>query len=363
MPYEIDFHSVGSGDNSGDAITMRYLDGDTWRVLVIDAGFQVNGRAIVDHVRGVYGTAYVDQVISTHPHADHIGGLATVLEELTVGELWMHVPHLHASSIVHLFQSSRWTVSGLEGALKAAYPNVTELLDSATAAGTAVKGPFQGQKIGPFTVLSPSVDMYEGLLPQFTGTPDPDRAALQSLGHWLQGIGLRVARTIQRIVREDLYTETLRDGGNTQAENESSVVLGGILDGGVILLTADAGLKALNAAADQAAAMWLPLQDGLKVFQVPHHGSRNNVSPAILDRIVGPATIPGSRLNVNCVISAGPEDETHPRQVVVNALVRRGLNPLVTRDGMILCPSRLPMRSGFVPAVPLGFEAQVEAYD
>ena len=47
---------------------------------------------------------------------------------------------------------------------------------------------------------------------------------------------------------EDLFTETLREGGITAAENESSVVLYGQIDGRNILLTADAGLRALGAA-------------------------------------------------------------------------------------------------------------------
>jgi hypothetical protein len=37
MAYEIEFHPVGSGANSGDAITMRYWTGSEWRVIVIDA--------------------------------------------------------------------------------------------------------------------------------------------------------------------------------------------------------------------------------------------------------------------------------------------------------------------------------------
>jgi hypothetical protein len=65
MPYEIDFHPVGSGANSGDAITMRYWTGAEWRMIVIDAGFQDTGDAIVEHVRSVYGTVTVEHVVST----------------------------------------------------------------------------------------------------------------------------------------------------------------------------------------------------------------------------------------------------------------------------------------------------------
>jgi beta-lactamase superfamily II metal-dependent hydrolase len=183
------------------------------------------------------------------------------------------------------------------------------------------------------------------------------------LGHWISGVGRRIATSIQRTEYETYESETLREGGTTAAENESSVVLGGYLDGGTVLLTGDAGLKALASAADHAGAIGLPLRDALRVFQVPHHGSRNNISPSMLDRLVGGWTAAGARSQVICVISAGSEDETHPRQVVVNALIRRGLQPLVTRRGTILCPSQVTQRPGFGPAQPLSFSHSVEAYD
>lgn len=72
MAYQIEFHPVGSGANSGDAITMRYWTGSEWRVIVIDAGFQDTGDAIVEHIRSVYGIDTVEHVVSTHPDNDHI---------------------------------------------------------------------------------------------------------------------------------------------------------------------------------------------------------------------------------------------------------------------------------------------------
>ena len=171
MPYEIDFHPVGAGESSGDAITMRYHDGAQWRVLVIDAGYQTTGEAIVEHVRQVYETTIVDHAVSTHPDNDHIGGLASVLSELTVRNLWMHVPFLHAESMMRYFLSSRWTVEGLRRRLRESYPAISNLVNLAQMQGTQLSGPFTGKRIGPFEVLSPTVSLYEGLLPQFHDTP------------------------------------------------------------------------------------------------------------------------------------------------------------------------------------------------
>lgn len=201
------------------------------------------------------------------------------------------------------------------------------------------------------------------MLPQFRDTPKPAQQLLVLLGHWLTGIGRRVATQIRRIIAEDLFTETLREGGITAAENESSVVLYGQIDGRNIFLTADAGLKALDAAVSYGNAVGLQFGAALNVFQVPHHGSRNNISPALLNRIVGNISGVETRKTIGCVISAGPEDETHPRQVVVNALIRRGLAPQDTKRGILLFNHGVPDRQGFGLAQTLQFATRVEAYD
>lgn len=54
--------------------------------MLIDAGNQENGEEIVEYIRA-QGIERLEYVIGTHPHADHIGGLAAVLEELNAGEV------------------------------------------------------------------------------------------------------------------------------------------------------------------------------------------------------------------------------------------------------------------------------------
>ena len=365
MPYEIDFHSVGNGSKSGDAISMRYFDAVTrsFRVIVVDGGYGETGQKLVEHIRLNYGTSYVDHVVSTHPDNDHISGLTSIMEELKVGHLWLHIPFMHSEAMLRYFLSSRWTLDGLRSRLCSEYPAVLNLIDLAGRQNTKIEGAFQGRQIGPFTILSPSRHFYEGLLPQFRDTPQEDRDILAVLGQLISGVGRRVTRQVLRIVPEDVYVETLQEGGITAAENESSVVLGGVLDAGVILLSADAGILGLTAAADYADAIRLPLGSALKLFQVPHHGSRNNISPTLLNRIIGPMANLRSRANTWCVVSAGPMDEAHPRQVVINALLRRGLEPASTREGSLLYVSGMPIRSGMKPLTYLPFSRRVEAYD
>lgn len=71
---EIDYVPVGKGGRHGDAIAMRFTQpgGDLVHVI-IDAGFEENGEALVDHVRRYYNTNAIDLAIVTHPDGDHIG--------------------------------------------------------------------------------------------------------------------------------------------------------------------------------------------------------------------------------------------------------------------------------------------------
>jgi beta-lactamase superfamily II metal-dependent hydrolase len=119
--------------------------------------------------------------------------------------------------------------------------------------------------------------------------------------------------------------ETLREDVSTSAENESSVVLyGQIGSDSAFLLTGDAGVEALRATADWAESKGLSLPQILKFVQMPHHGSRNNVSPGVLDRILGPRLSDPGQFSKNAFVSVGAGSSTHPRKAVVNAFYTAG---------------------------------------
>ena len=104
-----------------------------------------------------------------------------------------------------------------------------------------------------------------------------------------------------------------------------------------ILLTADAGRGALAEAADYApwAGLVLP---GIDRFQVPHHGSRRNVSTEILDRWLGerlPEKLEEGAEEFTAIISASKEDEDHPRKSVIRACIHRGAKVISTEGSDI----------------------------
>ena len=102
-----------------------------------------------------------------------------------------------------------------------------------------------------------------------------------------------------------------------------------------ILLTADAGRGTLTEAADFAPTIGL-LLPGIDRFQVPHHGSRRNVSTEVLDRWLGPrVATPLLQPRFEAYNSSARADEDHPRKSVIRAIHHRGGRFYDTKRGSI----------------------------
>jgi hypothetical protein len=358
MGFEIDYLPVGGGGKSGDAIAMRfgnllpnppypdfYPSTIDQTVVVVDGGYQEVGPELVKHIRDYYYT-YTDRVdlaVSTHPDADHVNGLRTVLEELDVRELFLHRPWLHVP------QPSR------RATLRRSLDGAHQLEELAIARGIPVTEPFEGETRfnGALTVVGPSRPYYESLIPGFRCLAPP-----QPVGSALRHALDRVAELASRAA-ESLDIETLDDSGTTSAENLSGVILHLALDGQRLLLTADTGMPALTLAADYMDRHGLA-RAPLNFVQVPHHGSKRNVGPTILDRLLGPKNTqpPGSSA---AVVSAAPDGAPkHPAKKVTNAFIRRGAHVAVTRGKPICFNHASPHRPNWGPVAPEPFHQQVE---
>ena len=349
MGVEIDILSVGDGARSGDAIALRYGDAlRGYRVMIIDGGTKEAGERLVHHVQQVYGANRAEDVLNTHPDGDHASGLAVVVGQLHVDRVWMHRPWNYAENIRHLFCDGRITGNSLEQRFREALQSAHELEAVAMARQVPISEPYQGAQIGPFTVLSPNADWYlKELVPNFRGAPALKQEA--GLDAMLKAI-LDTAKSAVKWVRESLDMETLSEDGETSAQNESSVVMCGNFDGQKALITGDAGVIALARAYDYATRIGLRLDD-LWMLQVPHHGSRNNVAPSILNLIKGRYAI----------ASAAANDDLHPRRVVTNALRRRGAKVYATKGVSLRLHVGMGDREGWAPATEIPFYTEVEA--
>lgn len=340
--YEIDFLSIEktgeAGSKSGDAIAMRFLDPlGIPRVVVIDGGYKDAGERLVEHIPTYYGTTHVDLVISTHPDADHINGLATVMEKLTVGELLIHRPHDHAADVSE-------------------YSNI-EVIDAVIALAedndVPVVEPFTGltRFNGAIRILGPAVGYYEDLLAEYFSTPE-DKSLSASAGMFRHGGVLAKAVDLLDRALSYLPLETLSEDGYTGPRNQSSVITLLTVGSERMLFTGDAGIEALERACEEYEAVVGPfMYSPLGFIQAPHHGSHRNVSPTLLNRILGK---PGDTFGTSTAfISSAKADPKHPSPKVTNAFKRRDVGVFAT-EGKGLLHADAVTRPGWVaaPQVP-----------
>ena len=98
-----------------------------------------------------------------------------------------------------------------------------------------------------------------------------------------------------------------------------------LVDGKKFLFTGDAGMPALEIAHDAYKALGYTAGE-LTGMQVPHHGSRKNVGPTILDKFLGEKTEADHIKRGNAWVCVGKECEKdgHPKKITTNAFRRRG---------------------------------------
>ena len=156
--------------------------------------------------------------------------------------------------------------------------------------------------------------------------------------------------------------ETLRENVKTTPDNEMSVVLHGFLDNQGVLFTGDAGIRALKIAMDYADKINMTLKYNLSFIQIPHHGSRHNVSPSILDRLIGPKVHEG-RYTGELAFASVAENSDHPLKMVVNAFIRRGVRVFKTRGCGLCKHNNIENRKGWYPCSEERFHSNVEEWN
>ena len=197
MGIEIDFLAVGEEARSGDAIALRYgnLFGDRseQRIVVIDGGDPSSGRALVDLIRTRYGTDRVDLALSSHPDRHHLGGLAIVLEELSVTELWMHQPWNHSPEL-DVARRAGFDGAGLSVALREALKAAAELepvrfvnLQSAVLAARRMQWALDGlaenastDRVAACIAIHPDKDLDSGAVAAILENLMPGRVVLNT---------------------------------------------------------------------------------------------------------------------------------------------------------------------------------------
>ncbi len=357
--FEIDFYQI-TGKKSADAIPLRYKINQNTYKHIVDAGFQTTGTELVNYINTFYSNpSTINNVVVTHSDADHCGGIKEIIDKYTVNSLWMLRPWLYTSEIID--RSTRFgSVENLIKRLKEIYPTIAELETIAIEKGIEIKEPFQGSSIGEFRVLAPSKARYLDLVVESDKTPESvteNQSASLNLQTFLEGALRNATNFIKSLWGEETFSEE-----DTTSENEMSVIQFASLCNVKILLTGDAGRSALEEAANYAPYIGLQLP-GIDRFQIPHHGSRRNVSSDLLNKWLGPkllSAVTDDESKFQAYISAAKDDPDHPRKSVIRAVIHRGGKVYTNKNSSLRTAQNAPDRAGWTAAQTLPYPEDQE---
>jgi hypothetical protein len=299
----------------------------------------------------------------SHPDNDHASGMRTVVEELDVRQIVMHLPWKHSEAVSDLLDDGRVTLNSLSEGAKGELCSAYEIAELADEYRIPVVEPFAGVSTpnGELIVLGPTLQFYQSMLANFRFMPGVEVAPVTfSFTEMFK----TAKAAVLDMIPETWAWETLIDPavGSTSAENNSSAIFLLQIDGRKLLFTGDAGVLALTNAADFALMHGISLA-GISFAQGPHHGSRRNVGKTILNRLFGAPRATDAQ-DWTAFISASKDGAPkHPHKKVMNALKRRGARVHVTAGGKKWHYHNAPTRADFSPVEPVPFYNMVEDDD
>lgn len=272
--FEIHFFQVGEGSRGGDAIFIRLYDEcNNPKVIVIDGGYQTNGQQIADYMKEL-GLNTIDLMVNTHRDRDHISGLTELIgnTDIKVNKLIANFSW-NADFDKDDFCDGRITDNSLDRRLIDLDDNARGLKQAAEEKGIEIVWASVGTTyFDCLTILGPDKDFYKENLLHTDLTPELET-------------GQKTFAAVPKYDEEEysgLEEIEWFDDETTSPINETSIIMSLQLPGSLVLFTGDAGKEALTRALDYAD------RNGIKGFthmQLPHHGSRKNVSPEVLERI------------------------------------------------------------------------------
>lgn len=274
VKYELHFLQCGNTTKGGDAIFFHFEDEENVdHVAIIDGGYHENGKEIVKMMRS-RGLEKIDYVFNTHPDIDHISGLFDVFaaEDISIEKLVMNCPWKDADFGLEEFEDGRITFNSLKKRLQESFGKAYELVKIAEKRGISVTHPVLGTTYfnGVLQIVGPSKAHYESFLINSKKTP-------ATIG---ETKAISKATTYEPETYDRTKTIKWLDDAPTSEINETSVIMILSLPNHRILLTGDAGKNALYAADSFMRSKGISRD--FSVVQLPHHGSRKNISPDIL---------------------------------------------------------------------------------
>jgi beta-lactamase superfamily II metal-dependent hydrolase len=347
---EVDVLSVGDAD----CIVVTQWQGWFAHRVLVDGGCANDADRVLEFLLS-RGYTNFWAAVCTHPHNDHARGLIKIIEsgKLTITNGWMHDIRNHFSTDI----LRRACADSDE--VRQIVETTRELSSAFLSRNIRPNEPFVGACIAGFpdmTVLGPSQSFYKKIVQEFAGIRDGIRhTSLASLSG-LQNAALKPLPIRPSFIpyRPPTYTtlttllpapvapnrststisplfgllnkSSVKENPKTQPFNETSVLLGVRSSGGNLLLTGDAGSRALAF----VPANW----NHLLYMGVPHHASDGNLSQSDIERFCP-----------RFAIISAKGDSSHPSRAIVNGLVKTGAKVASTHNS-----GNLWFWSGSVPA-------------
>lgn len=339
MAFEIDLLPVGSEKKSGDCIAMRYGDlvkgKEKQTVIVVDGGYAGTWKdTLKPLLRNYYnceinGKLHIDLVVLSHPDLDHVSGLVEMAkdEDVEIEMIMMHRPWEELSP--SWFRDGRITKYSLKDRLGDAFEKAKEL-DDVTKNVTKPKLNVGkcNHKGASITILGPTSEFYKTCIANCEKTPQQANNV----------VNLPQSQSIKKSIDFEPYIEgeiKWYDDETTSAINESSLIILFEYDGVKVLLTGDAGKKGLTNAINYAYVNNITLND-CNIIKMPHHGSRKNVNPTIMDAFVG-----SRALYYSC---ASDDLGHHPSQRLINLMNEKNFKQFSTSGSTLHYGKNAPDR-------------------
>lgn len=354
MAFEIDLLPVGSEKKSGDCIAMRYGDlkngCQKQTVIVVDGGYGCTWEdTLKSHLQKYYnckydGKLHIDLVILSHPDQDHVSGLVEMAKDsdVEIGCIMMHRPWEELTP--SWFKDGRITKESLKDKLGDAFEKAKELDDSTKTIDTAhlELGTYELND-AHITILGPSPSFYKTCIANCEKTPKQDDNVKNLPQSQANNEGLEFEPYVKGKISWD-------DAETTSPINESSLILLFEYEGIKVLLTGDAGKVGLSQAIKYAQVNNIQLND-CSIIKMPHHGSRKNVNPAIIDAFVG-----SKKVYYSC---ASDDLGHHPSQRLINLMNEKGFKQLSTSGSILHWGANAPER-GWKTAITFKSFPQIE---
>lgn len=302
---EIDILPASTDAIGADSILLRFGEfnyngyPNDQTIVLIDGGYSDTSKQIIDHVKNIYRSDKIDCIVCTHPDADHINGLISLIEsgDLEVDNICVHNPWNHAYGISRRIRDGRSSPTSVKDRLNSSLESLDDLLNVAAVNDIKPYEPFSGFKIyDVMTVLGPSKEYYQTLVKQYPGMHEARSTTSNTT----------LVPSTYNPNSGHFYKNTI-----TSARNDSSTVILLHVEEFKILFTGDCGVEGLNSALKYAKENNINYQNP-DYLQLPHHGSIKNISVDILNDI-NPK---------NIFVSAPSDSQKHPSRLTLNYLTK-----------------------------------------